>query len=55
MIDVCYLQDVRLRGQGARMLGMKGKRCKLWWSRKRDRVGCVVAMVKDELSEKVVE
>ena len=24
MIDVCCLQEVRLRGHGARMLGMKG-------------------------------
>ena len=29
MIDVCCLQEVRWRGYGARMLGMKGRRCKL--------------------------
>ena len=34
MIDVCCLQEVRWRGQGARMLGMKGGRYKLWWSLK---------------------
>ena len=34
MIDVCCLQVVRWRGQGARMLGMKGWRYKLWWSGK---------------------
>ena len=26
MIDVCCLQEMRWRGQGARMLGMKGRR-----------------------------
>ena len=34
MIDVCCLQEVRWRGHGARMLGMKGWRCKQWWSEK---------------------
>ena len=29
MIDVCCLQEVRWRGQSARMLGMKGRRYKL--------------------------
>ena len=36
MIDVCCLQEVRWRGQGARMLGMKGRRHKMWWSGKGD-------------------
>ena len=34
MIDMCCLHEVRLRGQGARMLGIKGRRYKLWWSEK---------------------
>ena len=34
MIDVCSLQEERWRGQGAWMLGMKGKRYKLSWSGK---------------------
>ena len=34
MIDVCCSQDVRWRGQGARILGMKGRRYKQWWSGK---------------------
>ena len=29
MIDVCCLQEVRWRGQGARI---QGRRYKLWWS-----------------------
>ena len=55
MIDVCYLQEVRWRGQSARMLRMKGKRHKLWWSGKGDGVGGVGVMMKEELCEKVVE
>ena len=38
MIDVCCLQEVRWRGQGDMMLGMKGRRYKLWWFRKGDGV-----------------
>ena len=34
MIDVCCLQEVRWREPGVRMLGMRGRRCKLWWSEK---------------------
>ena len=30
MIGVCCLLEVRWRGQGVRMLGMKGRRCKLF-------------------------
>ena len=32
--DVCCSQEVRLRGQVARILWMKGWRYKLWWSEK---------------------
>ena len=54
MIDVCCLHEVRWRGQGTRMLGMKGKRYKLWWSGKGG-VGDVVVTVKEELCKKVAE
>ena len=37
------------------MLGMKGRRCKPFWSGKEDGVGGVGVMVKKELNEKVVE
>ena len=30
MIDVCCLLEVRWGGQGTKMLGMKGRRYKLW-------------------------
>ena len=41
MNDVCCSLEVRWRGLGARMLGIKGRRYNLWWSGKRDRVGGV--------------
>ena len=50
----CF-QEVRWRGQGARMMGMNGRRYRLWWSGKGDRVGGVGVMVKEELCRKVVE
>ena len=52
MIDVCCLQEVRWRGQGARM---NGTIYKLWWSGKADGVGDLGVMVKEELCEKVIE
>ena len=51
MIVVCCLQEVRWRGQGSMMLGMKGRRYKLWWSGKGDGVGGVGVMVMEELCE----
>ena len=47
MIDVCCLLEVRWRGQGTRMLGMIGRRYKLWWSGKVGEVGGVGVMVKE--------
>ena len=40
---------------GTRMLEMKWRRYKLWWSGKGDGIGGVGVMVKEELCEKVVE
>ena len=51
---MCCLQ-VRWRGQVVRMLAMKGKRYKLWWSGKGDGFGGVGVMVKEELCGKVVK
>ena len=42
MIYVCCLLEVRWRGQGTRMLGMKGRGYKLWWSGRGDGVCGVV-------------
>ena len=55
MIDMCCLQEVRRREQGNRMLGMNGRRCKLWWSGKGIGVGGVGVMVEGDLCEQVVE
>ena len=52
---MCCLQEVRWRGQGARMLCMKGRRYKLSWSGKDDGVGGVGVVVKEELCEKMLE
>ena len=53
-VDVCCLQEVRWRGQGARFMGVKGRRYKLWWSGNEDGTGGVGVLVKEELCEKVV-
>ena len=52
---MCCMQVVSWRGQGTRMLGMKGRRYKLWWSGKEDGVCGVGVMVNQELCELVVE
>ena len=52
---MCCLQEVRWIEQGARMLGVKGRRYRLWWSGKGYGVGSVGVMVKEELCEKVVK
>ena len=52
---MCCLQEVRWRGQGDWLLGVKGRRYKFWWSGNNDRTGGVGVSVKDELCEKVVE
>ena len=53
-MDVCCLQEVRWRGDGARFFGVKGRRYKLWWCGNNDKIGGVGMLVK-ELCEKVVE
>ena len=44
-----------MRRQGARFVGIKGRRYKLWWSGNNDGIGGVEILVKEELCEKVVE
>ena len=53
-VDMCCLQEVRWRGQGARFVGCRGRRFKLWWYGNNDGIG-VGILVKEELSKKVVE
>ena len=45
----------RLRGQGARFVGCRGRKYKLWWSGNNDGIGRVGILMKEELCEKVVE
>ena len=54
-VDVCCLQEVRWRGEGARFVGVKGTRYKLWWCGNDDQTGGVGILVKEDLCEKVVE
>ena len=53
-MDVCCLQEVRWGGQGARFMGVKGRKYKLWRSGNSDGTGGVGVLV-EELCEKVVE
>ena len=54
-MDVCFLKEVRWRAQGARSMGVKDRRYKLWWSGNSDGTVCVGVLVKEELFEKMVE
>ena len=49
-VDVCCLQEVRWRGKGARFIGVKGRRYKLWWCGRDDKTGGVGILVKKELN-----
>ena len=53
-MDVCCLQRVRWREQGARLMGVKGRRYKLWSGNSDDTEG-VGVLVEEELCEKVVD
>ena len=52
---MCCLQEVGWRGQGARFVGCRGRKYKLWWSGNNDGIGEVGILVKEELCKKVVE
>ena len=49
-IDVCCLQEVRWKGQGARFVGTSGQRYKLWWSGNDEGFGI---LVKEKISGNV--
>ena len=53
--DVCCIQEVRGKGQGARFVGTLGRRYKLWWSGNDAGFGGVGILVKEEISGNVVE
>ena len=54
-MDICGLQEVRGRVQGACFIGVQGRRYKLWWSKNEVRKGGTEILVKEELFESVVE
>ena len=54
-LDMCCLQGVRWRKQGARFDGCRGRRYKMWWFGNNDETGGVGILVKKELCEKVIE
>ena len=54
-VDVCCIQEVRWKGQGARFVGASGRRYKLWWSENDAGFGGVGILVKEEISGNVVE
>ena len=54
-VDVCCIQEVRWKGQGARFVGTLGQRYKLWWSGNDAGFGGVGILVKEEISGNAVE
>ena len=54
-VDVCCMQEVRWKGQGACFVCTLGRRYKLWWSRIDARSGGAVILVKEEISGNVLE
>ena len=54
-VDVCCIQEVRWKGQGAHFVGASGRGCKMWWSGKDAGFGGVGILVREEMSGNVVE
>ena len=54
-VDVCSIQEVRWKGQGARFVSTSGRKCKLWWSRNDAGFGGIGLLVKEEIFGNVVE
>ena len=54
-VDVCCIQEVRWKGQGARFVDTSGRRYKLWWSGNDAGFGGVGILVKEEISGNIVE
>ena len=54
-VDVCCIQEVRWKGQGARFVSTSGRRYKLWWSGNDAGFGGFGILVKEEISGNVVE
>ena len=54
-VDVCCIQKVRWKGQGARFVGTSTRRYKLWWSGNDAGFGGVGILVKGEIFGNVVK
>ena len=54
-VDMCCIQEVRLRGCGARLIGLQGRKYDLWWSVNQEGYVGVGVQVKGELHDKVVD
>ena len=54
-VDVCCIQEVQSKGQGALFVGTSGRRYKLWWSGNDAGFGGVGILLKEEISGNVVE
>ena len=54
-VDLCYLEEMRWRGCGSRLIGLQDRRYKLLWSGHQEGYGGVGVLVKEELYDKVVE
>ena len=54
-VDVCCIQEVRWKGEGARFVGTLRRRYKLWWSGNDAGFRGVGILVKEEISGNVVE
>ena len=53
-VDIKCLQEVRYRGQGARVYGGEEK-CEFWWSGSEEGRNGVAIMVKEDQVEEVIE
>ena len=53
--DVCCMQEVKWKGQGACFVGTLGRRYKLWWSGNDTGFGGVGFLVKEEICGNMVE
>ena len=54
-VDVCGVQEVKWKNEDTLFLEVFGQRYKLWWSGKSSGIGGVKILVKEELSEKVID
>ena len=49
------MQELRWRGCGARLIGVQGRKCELWWSGTQEGNGGVGVVVKEEMHDEDIE